>query len=44
MQNTNPLPALGGCAVVCLLIAAPFGLPVFAMTLLTELIILGSSP
>jgi branched-chain amino acid transport system permease protein len=41
MRNTNPLPALGGFAVVCLLIAAPFGLPVFAMTLLTELIILG---
>lgn len=41
MQKPNPLPALGGLAVVCLLIAAPFGLPVFAMTLLTELVILG---
>jgi len=30
-----------GLAVVALLIAAPFGLPVFAMTLLTELVILG---
>jgi branched-chain amino acid transport system permease protein len=28
-------------AVVVLLVAAPFGLPVFAMTLLTELVILG---
>src|SRR5215470_905491 len=28
-------------AVVALLIAAPFGLPAFAMTLLTELLILG---
>jgi branched-chain amino acid transport system permease protein len=41
MPKTNPLPALGGFAAVSLLIAAPFGLPVFAMTLLTELIILG---
>jgi branched-chain amino acid transport system permease protein len=31
---------LGG-AVLLLLLAAPFGLPVFAMTLLTELVILG---
>ena len=30
-----------GLAVVALLIAAPLGLPVFAMTLLTELVILG---
>ena len=30
-----------GLAVVALLIAAPFGLPLFAMTLLTELVILG---
>jgi branched-chain amino acid transport system permease protein len=30
-----------GVAVLVLLIAAPFGLPVFAMTLLTELVILG---
>jgi branched-chain amino acid transport system permease protein len=30
-----------GLGVVAVLIAAPFGLPVFAMTLLTELVILG---
>jgi len=30
-----------GLAVLALLIAAPFGLPAFAMTLLTELVILG---
>jgi branched-chain amino acid transport system permease protein len=41
MRKPNPLPALGGFAVLGLLIAAPFGLPVFAMTLLTELVILG---
>ena len=41
MQKPNPLPVLGTFAVVGLLIAAPFGLPVFAMTLLTELVILG---
>ncbi|MEZ5815455.1 MAG: branched-chain amino acid ABC transporter permease [Hyphomicrobiaceae bacterium] len=32
---------LAGLGVLALLIAAPFGLPVFAMTLLTELVILG---
>jgi branched-chain amino acid transport system permease protein len=41
MPKTNPLPALGGLAILGLLLAAPFGLPVFAMTLLTELLILG---
>lgn len=30
-----------GLAVIVLLLAAPFGLPLFAMTLLTELVILG---
>jgi branched-chain amino acid transport system permease protein len=40
-MRRNALPALGGLVVLALLIAAPFGLPVFAMTLLTELIILG---
>src|SRR6187551_1861902 len=30
-----------GLAVLALLIAAPLGLPLFAMTLLTELVILG---
>jgi branched-chain amino acid transport system permease protein len=30
-----------GAAVLALLLAAPFGLPIFAMTLLTELVILG---
>ncbi len=30
-----------GAAVLVLLLAAPFGLPIFAMTLLTELVILG---
>lgn len=33
--------AFAGLALLALLIAAPFGLPVFAMTLLTELVILG---
>ncbi|MGE0699214.1 MAG: branched-chain amino acid ABC transporter permease [Hyphomicrobiaceae bacterium] len=32
---------LAGLAVLALLVAAPFGLPLFAMTLLTELVILG---
>jgi len=32
---------LAGLAVIALLIVAPFGLPIFAMTLLTELVILG---
>ncbi len=41
MPKTRPLPVLGGLAIVGLLVAAPFGLPVFAMTLLTELLILG---
>jgi len=41
MRQTNQLPVLGGLVVIGVLIAAPFGLPVFAMTLLTELIILG---
>jgi branched-chain amino acid transport system permease protein len=41
MRQANPLPMLGGLVVIAVLIAAPFGLPVFAMTLLTELIILG---
>ena len=35
------LPLLIGLAVIAVLVAAPFGLPVFAMTLLTELVILG---
>jgi branched-chain amino acid transport system permease protein len=35
------LSRLFALAVVALLIAAPFGLPAFAMTLLTELVILG---
>src|SRR5215475_6662020 len=35
------LSSLLALAVVALLIAAPFGLPAFAMTLLTELVILG---
>ena len=39
--SLQQLSRLVGIAVVCLLIAAPFGLPVFAMTLLTELVILG---
>jgi branched-chain amino acid transport system permease protein len=34
-------PRALGLAVVALLITAPFGLPAFAMTLLTELVILG---
>jgi branched-chain amino acid transport system permease protein len=33
--------SLAGFGILALLIAAPFGLPVFAMTLLTELVILG---
>jgi len=33
--------SLVGLAVIALLIVAPFGLPIFAMTLLTELVILG---
>ncbi len=33
--------SLAGLGVLALLIAAPFGLPLFAMTLLTELVILG---
>src|SRR5215467_13200286 len=41
MRQINQLPVLGGLVVIGVLIAAPFGLPVFAMTLLTELIILG---
>ena len=36
-----PWPRLLGLGVVALLIAAPLGLPIFAMTLLTELVILG---
>jgi branched-chain amino acid transport system permease protein len=36
-----PWSRLLGLGVLTLLIAAPFGLPIFAMTLLTELIILG---
>ena len=36
-----PSSRLFGLAVVALLIAAPAGLPAFAMTLLTELVILG---
>ena len=35
------LKTLLGLGVLALLLAAPFGLPVFAMTLLTELVILG---
>ncbi len=35
------LSSLAGLAAVALLIAAPLGLPAFAMTLLTELVILG---
>ena len=41
MRETRVLPALGGFLITGLLIAAPFGLPLFAMTLLTELLILG---
>ena len=41
MRQINRLPVLGGLVAIGVLIAAPFGLPVFAMTLLTELIILG---
>jgi len=41
MRQVHPLSVLGGLAVLGVLIAAPLGLPVFAMTLLTELIILG---
>src|SRR5215813_6096975 len=40
MRKTRPL-ALGGLAVIGVFIAAPLGLPPFAMTLLTELLILG---
>ena len=36
-----PWPRLIGFGVLALLIAAPLGLPAFAMTLLTELVILG---
>lgn len=39
--GTRTFTLLLGLAVVAALIAAPFGLPVFAMTLLTELVILG---
>lgn len=35
------LPLMFGLAAIALLVAAPFGLPAFAMTLLTELVILG---
>src|SRR5262249_53868721 len=41
MREARLLPALGGLLIIGLLIVAPFGLPLFAMTLLTELIILG---
>src|SRR5262245_62619259 len=41
MRETRVLPALSGLLITGLLMAAPFGLPVFAMTLLTELLILG---
>jgi ABC-type branched-subunit amino acid transport system permease subunit len=36
-----PVASIAGLAVLALLVAAPFGLPVFAMTLLNELVILG---
>ena len=41
MRQTNLRPVVAGLVVVGSLILAPFGLPVFAMTLLTELLILG---
>ncbi len=41
MGRSSPLALLAGLGVLALLIAAPFGLPVFALTLLTELLILG---
>jgi len=41
MRGMRPFPLLLGLGIVGILIAAPLGLPVFAMTLLTELIILG---
>src|SRR5215467_15169960 len=41
MHQTNLRPVVAGLVVIGSLILAPFGLPVFAMTLLTELLILG---
>jgi branched-chain amino acid transport system permease protein len=41
MRQTNLRPVVAGLVVIGLLMLAPFGLPVFAMTLLTELLILG---
>ncbi len=41
MARPSSVSLLIGLGVLALLIAAPFGLPVFALTLLTELLILG---